>query len=267
MTDPAAQNAFENLRLEVREGVAVVTVSRPKALNALNDRTLDELERAFAAVARDPAVAGAVLTGDGEKAFVAGADIAELAKMGPAEASAASAKGQRVFASIERCGKPVVAAVNGFALGGGLELALACHVRFACPEAKVGLPEVSLGLIPGYGGTQRLARIAGPGRAFEMILSGDMADAASAERYGIVQRIVPRETLVAEAVAFVKKVAARGPVAVRYAAEAVLSGVDGTHEQGYRREQELFGACFATEDMREGTGAFLEKRKAQFKGR
>lgn len=257
---------FENLRFEVREGVAVVTVARPKAMNALNDRTLDEIERAFALVAKDPAIAGAVVTGDGEKAFVAGADISELAKMGPEEARSASAKGQRVFASIEACGKCVVAAVNGFALGGGLELALACHVRFACPEAKVGLPEVTLALIPGYGGTQRLARLAGPGRALEMILSGDMIDAAAAERTGLVNRIIPRETLVADAVAFVKRVATRGPVAVRYATQAVFAGTDRSHAEGYAREQDLFGACFATADMREGTNAFLEKRKPAFKG-
>jgi len=247
--------------------VALVTVARPKALNALNDRTLDELERAFAEVRTNPEVRGAVLTGDGPKAFVAGADIAELAKMGPAEARAASAKGQRVFASIEACGKVVVAAVNGFALGGGLELALACHVRFACPEAKLGLPETTLGLIPGYGGTQRLARLAGPGRALEMILSGDMVDAAAAERAGIVNRVVPAAELVAQATAFVQRVATRGPVAVRLATEAVLAGADGTVAEGYRAEQEKFGACFGTEDMREGTAAFLEKRKPQFRGR
>jgi enoyl-CoA hydratase len=257
---------FENLRFAVTEGVAVVTIARPKALNALNDRTLDEIERAFADVRRDPGVRGAVVTGDGEKAFVAGADIAELAKMDPEKARTASAKGQRVFASIESCGKPVVAAVNGFALGGGLELALACHVRYAAPDAKLGLPEVTLGLIPGYGGTQRLARAVGTGRAFEMILSGDMIDAAAAERAGLVQRVVPREQLLAESANFVKRTALRGPVALRFAMDAILAGADGSHAQGYGREQDLFGACFATDDMREGTQAFLEKRKPAFRG-
>lgn len=259
--------AAENLRIEVQDGIAVVTVSRPKALNALNDRTLDEIERAFATVRGDAAIRAAVVTGDGEKAFVAGADISELAKMTPSEAQAASAKGQRIFASVEGCGKPVAAAVNGFALGGGLELALACHVRFACPEARLGLPEVTLALIPGYGGTQRLARLVGPGRALEMTLTGDMIDAAAAERIGLVNRVVPREELLATARAWASKAASRGPVALRHAIDAVLTGTDRSLEAGYRREQELFGACFATHDMREGTTAFLEKRKAKFEGR
>lgn len=259
--------AYDTLRFELREGVAVVTVARPKALNALNDRTLFELEKAFAVVQEDAEIRGAVVTGDGERAFVAGADISELAQMTPEQAEAASARGQRVFAAVEGCGKPVAAAVNGFALGGGLELALACHVRFAAPEAKLGLPEVTLALIPGYGGTQRLARLVGPGRALEMILSGDMVDAATAERIGLVNRVVPREELVGAAVKFVQKVGTRGPVAVRHAIEAVLAGADRSHEQGFRREQELFGRCFATQDMREGTTAFLEKRSPRFTGR
>jgi enoyl-CoA hydratase len=263
----ADETPFENLRFEVRDGVAFVTIARPKAMNALNDRTLDEIERAFVTVRDDPAIRGAVVTGDGERAFVAGADISELAQMAPEQAKRASSKGQRVFASIETCGKPVAAAVNGFALGGGLELALACHVRFACPEAKLGLPEVSLALIPGYGGTQRLARLIGPGRALEMILSGDMVDAAAAERSGLVNRVVPREELAATAEAFVRKVATRGPVAVAYALDAVLTGTDRNVVEGTAREQHLFGECFATDDMREGTRAFLEKRKAQFRGR
>jgi enoyl-CoA hydratase len=258
---------FENLRLEVRDGIALVTLSRPKALNALSTKTHEELALAFDEIRTNPAIGGAVVTGDGDKAFVAGADIAELAKMGPPEAAAHSAFGQRVFSSIETCGKPVAAAINGFALGGGLELALACHVRFACPEAKLGLPEVTLALIPGYGGTQRLARLVGVGRALEMILSGDMVDAAAAERIGLVNRIVPRTELVAAALDFVRKVATRGPLAVRYAIAAVLTGTDLSVAAGYLGEQQHFGACFGTEDMREGTKAFLEKRKPQFKGR
>ena len=257
----------ENLRIDVRDGIAVVTVARPKAMNALNDRTLDELGRTFTSIAADAAIRGVVVTGDGEKAFVAGADIAELAQMTAEQAEAASVKGQRVFATIEHCGKPVAAAVNGWALGGGLELALSCHVRFACPEAKLGLPEVTLALIPGYGGTQRLARLVGPGRAFEMILSGDAIDAATAERIGLVNRLVARDQLVADATAWVARVATRGPVAVKHAIDAVLTGCDRSVDEGYSREARLFGACFATEDMREGTKAFLEKRKAQFHGR
>jgi enoyl-CoA hydratase len=263
MPDPGP---LENLRHDVRDGVAFVTLSRPKALNALDDRTLDELERTFAAIRCDAAVRAAVVTGDGEKSFVAGADIAELAAMSPVAAKAASEKGQRVFDSIEGCGKPVVAAVNGFALGGGLELALACHVRFACPEARMGLPEVSLGLIPGYGGTQRLARLVGTGRALEMILSGDMVDAATAERIGLVNRVVARAELLGAAEAFARKVMTRGPLAVRFALDSVLSGPTQSLDAGLRRERDLFALCFGTSDMREGTRAFIEKRKADFKG-
>lgn len=257
---------YENLRVETRDGVAFVTIARPKALNALNDRTLDELGRAFASIRGDAAVKAVVVTGDGEKSFVAGADISELAQMTPAQAKAASEKGQRVFDAIEGCGKAVVAAVNGFALGGGLELALACHVRFACPEAKLGLPEVTLALIPGYGGTQRLARLVGTGRALELIVSGDAIDAATAERIGLVNRVVPRAELVAAAETFARRVASRGPLAVKFAIEAVLAGGSQSIRGGLDRESDQFAKCFATEDMREGTRAFLEKRKPGFKG-
>jgi len=257
---------LENVRFAFLDGVATVTLARPKALNALNDRTLDELSRVFASVTADPAVRAVVVTGDGEKSFVAGADISELAAMTPDEAKAASLKGQRTFDAIEGCGKLVVAAVNGFALGGGLELALACHVRFACPEAKLGLPEVTLALIPGYGGTQRLARLVGTGRALEMILSGDAVDAAAAERIGLVNRVVPRAELVAATDAFARRVTTRGPLAVKFAIQAVLAGGGQSTAVGLGRESELFAKCFETEDMREGTRAFLEKRKAQFRG-
>jgi enoyl-CoA hydratase len=257
---------LENVRFDVRDGVAFVVIARPKALNALNDRTLDELTRVFATIKSDAAVKAVVVTGDGDKAFVAGADISELAQMSPVQAKAASAKGQGVFDSIEGCGKLVVAAVNGFALGGGLELALACHVRFACPEAKLGLPEVTLGLIPGYGGTQRLARLVGTGRAIEMIASGDMIDAAAAERIGLVERVVARAELVGAAETFARRVASRGPLAVRYAIEAVLGGPTQKLDAGLAGERDLFAKCFETEDMREGTKAFLEKRKPMFKG-
>jgi enoyl-CoA hydratase len=254
---------YENVRFDVRDGVAFVVIARPKALNALNDRTLDELARVFAAVQSDAAVRAVVVTGDGEKSFVAGADISELATMTPEQAKACSAKGQGLLDAVENCGKFVVAAVNGFALGGGLELALACHVRFACPEAKLGLPEVTLGILPGYGGTQRLARLVGVGRAIEMIASGDMVDAATAERIGLVERVVPRAELVAAAEKLARTVASRGPVAVKLALDAVLGGGG---RDGFVREQDLFAKCFATEDMREGTKAFLERRKAVFKG-
>jgi enoyl-CoA hydratase len=263
MTDPGP---LENVRYAVLDGVATVTIARPKALNALNDRTLDELLRVFATVRSDAAVKAVVVTGDGERSFVAGADISELAAMTPVQAKAASQKGQRAFDAVEGCGKLVVAAVNGFALGGGLELALACHVRFACPEAKLGLPEVTLALIPGYGGTQRLARLVGTGRALEMILGGDPVDAAAAERIGLVDRVVPRAELAAAADAFARRVMTRGPLAVRFAIEAVLAGGPQSIGGGLAKESELFAKCFETEDMKEGTRAFLEKRKAQFKG-
>lgn len=257
---------FENLRFAVVDGVATVTLARPKALNALNDRTLDELAQVFGAIASETAVKAVIVTGDGEKAFVAGADIGELAGLTPDAAKTASAKGQRVFGAIEGCGKLVVAAVNGFALGGGLELALACHVRFACPEAKLGLPEVSLGLIPGYGGTQRLPRLVGTGRALEMILGGDAVDAAMAERIGLVNRVVPRAELLAAADAFARRVMTRGPLAVAFAIESVLAGGTQSIRAGEGIESEQFAKCFATEDMKEGTRAFLDKRKPQFKG-
>ncbi len=257
---------FENLHLAVSEGVATVTVTRPKALNALNAAVFDELERAFTGLREDAEVRAIVVTGSGDKAFVAGADIVELAELGPEAAQATSARGQGVFNLIERCGKPVVAAVNGFALGGGLELALACHVRVASDNARLGLPEVTLALIPGYGGTQRLARLVGVGRALEMVLTGDMIDAAAAERCGLVSRVVPQAELAATAMKIARRIASRGPVALRLAMTAVLDGVGAPLEAGLAREADLFGQCFATDDMREGTRAFLEKRKPTYRG-
>jgi enoyl-CoA hydratase len=261
-----ALESLQNVRVEVRDGIALVTVDRPKALNALNDATHDDLLTAFEAIRDDDAVKGAVLTGEGDKAFVAGADITELADMTPMQAKAASAKGQNVFSTIERCGKPVIAALNGFALGGGLELALGCHVRLASENAKLGLPEVTLGLIPGYGGTQRLARLIGVGRALAMTLTGDMIDAATAERIGLVHSVHPADELLAAAEKLARKIASRGPVAVRLATEAIVDGAGMDLDDGLRLEQDLFGLAFSTEDMREGTQAFLEKRKAEFKG-
>ncbi len=263
MTDSARP---ESVRIDVREGLAFVTIARPQALNALDDGTLEALERVFLRIASDASIGAVVVTGEGEKAFVAGADIAELAKMGPEEARAAATRGQRVFDAVERCGRLVVAAVNGFALGGGLELALACHVRFAAAEAKLGLPEVTLGLVPGYGGTQRLARLCGVGRALEIILSGDMVDAATAERFGLVNRVVPRAELLGAAEAFARRVMGRGPLAVRYAIDSVLGGAGLPLAAGLERERTLFALCFATADAREGTTAFLEKRKPKFRG-
>lgn len=258
---------FNNLLLESREGIAFLTVNRPKVLNALNAETMGELDAAVTALAADPAVRAVILTGAGEKAFVAGADINELAEASPVSGRETSLRGQRVLERLEKMGKPVVAAINGFALGGGLELALACHIRLAAEEAKLGLPEVKLGIIPGYGGTQRLARLIGKGRALEWILSGEMMDAAEAHRIGLVNRVLQRAELLAGAEALLRKILANGPVAIRYALEVLSLGLEGTLEEGLALEAGLFGVLCATEDMREGTRAFVEKRPAQFKGK
>ena len=253
--------------VEIAERVATVTVNRPEKLNALDDGVLDELSRAFAVVRSDPAVGGAILTGAGPKAFVAGADIAELARMTAVSAVAVSARGQGLMDAIENCGKPVVAAVNGYAFGGGLEAALACHLRVFSRTAKVGLPEVGLGLIPGYGGTQRLPRIVGRGRALELILTGDPIDAETAYPWDLANRLAEPGDLLDEARALLRTILARGPVAVRLALEAVLRGEAAGPEEGMRAERHLFGLAASTEDMKEGTGAFLAKRKPDFKGR
>lgn len=258
---------FNNLLLESREGIAFLTVNRPKVLNALNAETMGELDAAVTALAADPAVRAVILTGAGEKAFVAGADINELAEASPVSGRETSLRGQRVLERLEKMGKPVVAAINGFALGGGLELALACHIRLAAEEAKLGLPEVKLGIIPGYGGTQRLARLIGKGRALEWILSGEMMDAAEAHRIGLVNRVLQRAELLAGAETLLRKILANGPVAIRYALEVLSLGLEGTLEEGLALEASLFGVLCATEDMREGTRAFVEKRPAQFKGK
>ena len=258
--------AYENLKIETKDGVATVMVNRPEKLNALNGRTIDELDAAFAALATDLGVRGVILTGAGEKAFVAGADIAELAAQGPAEARAVGRKGQAVFARIERLGKPVVAAINGFALGGGCELALACHVRVAAEGARLGTPEVKLGLMCGYGGTQRLPRLVGRGRALEILLTGEMVDAQEALRIGLVNRVVPKDRLLSEADALVKKMLANAPLSLRYTLEAVAAGLEMPLEEAQNLEATLFGLLCTTEDMKEGTKAFLEKRPPHFKG-
>ncbi|MBI2923018.1 MAG: enoyl-CoA hydratase/isomerase family protein [Planctomycetes bacterium] len=255
------------LLVQDNAGVRRITVNRPEKLNALNSQVIADLDEAFAAAAKDDTVRAVVLTGVGEKAFVAGADIAEMAALGPSEARRFAECGQRAFDRIENCGKPVVAAVNGFALGGGCELALACHVRFASPNAKLGAPEVTLGLIQGFGGSQRLPRIVGTGRALEWILSGDAMDAAEAHRIGLVNRIVEPAKLVEEATAFAARLASRGPVALRLALECVIGGAGLSFAEGQRLEASNFGLVFATEDMKEGTKAFLEKRKPAYKGR
>jgi enoyl-CoA hydratase len=258
---------MDNVKTEVRDGVLIVTVDRPKVLNALNAQTIDEIGRVFAMAHDDPSIRCVIVTGGGEKAFVAGADINELAKMTPISGKDVSSKGQRVFNSIERFPKPVIAAINGFALGGGCELALACHIRIASDKAQLGLPEVTLGIIPGYGGTQRMARLLGKGKALELICTGDRIGAADAERIGLVNRVVPADQLMAVAEEMARKIASRSPMAIRAAIEAVTAGSDMSQDDGQFLEATLFGLLCSTEDMKEGMSAFLEKRPANFPGK
>jgi enoyl-CoA hydratase len=249
------------------DGIAVVTVNRPDKLNALNAGTVRELDAALRSVRDDAAVRAIILTGAGEKAFVAGADIAELAQMGPIEGVRISRDGQATFRMMERMPKPVIGAINGFALGGGLELALACHIRIASRKARFGLPEVRLGIIPGYGGTVRLPRLVGRGRALEMMLTGDMVDADEAFRIGLVNRVAEPDALVDTARELARRMIANGPVAIALALEAVDRGMSTTIDDAQILESNLFGLLASTTDMREGMTAFLEKRKAEFTGR
>lgn len=258
---------YENVRTDNNDGILTITIDRPKVLNALNAQTVAEIGAAFEAAREDASVKAVILTGGGEKAFVAGADIAELARMTPVTGKETALKGQRVFRSIERFPKPVIAAINGFALGGGCELALACHIRIASERAQMGLPEVTLGIIPGYGGTQRMARLLGKGKALELILTGDRIGAAEAERIGLVNKVVPAEELQKTAEEMARKIASRGPLAVRAAIEAVMSGSDMPFEEGSFLEATLFGLLASTDDMKEGMAAFLEKRTAAFQGK
>jgi enoyl-CoA hydratase len=257
--------AYENVRLETEGGIATVTIARPKVLNALNDATLRELASAFDACRDDADVRCVIVTGDGEKAFIAGADINELSQMNPLGAKNLAFFGQQVFKRLEEMGKPTIAMVNGFALGGGLELALACSLRTASTTAKVGLPEVSLGIIPGYGGTQRLARIAGPGVAREWVLTGDVFDAAEAHRVGVVNRLFAPEELREGTLKLARTLLSRAPVALRLALEAIQRGALMPQAEGERMECDMFGLAATTADMREGMAAFLEKRKPNFK--
>jgi len=258
---------YSTLLFDVTDGIARITVNRPDKLNALNATVIDELGQAVARVESDDAIRGVLLTGAGPKAFVAGADISELASQGPVDGKARAQAGQLVFRRLERCGKPVVAAVNGFALGGGCELAMACHLRVASEGARFGQPEVKLGLGPGYGGTVRLPRLVGKGRALELLLTGEMIDAAEAWRIGLVNRVVPADRLMAEAESLLRKILENGPLAVRFVIEAVDAGLELSVEDGLLLEANHFGLLSATSDMREGTAAFLEKRKAAFTGR
>jgi enoyl-CoA hydratase len=258
---------FRNLRVERRGGVTILFVHRPEKLNALNRETLGEIEMFTIAFEEDAAQGALILTGSGEKSFVAGADINELAVLDPRGAEDISRFGQRVFDRLARAAKPVIAAINGFAFGGGCELALACHMRLAADSAVLGLPEVGLGIIPGYGGTQRLPRIVGRGIALELILSGRRVKADEALRIGLVNRVVPRESLLAEAESLARDILKNGPLAVAAALEAVDRGLDLGMNEGQRLESGLFGILAASEDMHEGLKAFLEKRAARFERR
>ena len=257
---------MELINLTIEEGIATVAICRPKALNALNNQVFEELDACMGELRTNTDVGAVIITGDGPKSFVAGADIKELSELNPLSAQKLSARGQRVFRDIEQFPKPVIAAVNGFALGGGCELALACHMRIASEKAKLGLPEVTLGLIPGYGGTQRLARIVGKGLAMEMVLSGDFIDAARAHAIGLVNQVVAPDDLIDTARQLAAKIMSRGPRAIAFAIQAMNDGMEVSQLDGERMESALFGLVFGSEDAHEGMAAFIEKRKAQFKG-
>jgi enoyl-CoA hydratase/carnithine racemase len=258
--------SFQNLLIDRDGAVAVITVNRPQVLNALNTQTLDDLRRAILELKHDEAVRAVVLTGAGEKSFVAGADINELAIQSPISGREHAVSGQHVLDLIEHMGKPVIAAINGYALGGGCELAMSCTMRIAADSAKLGQPEINLGIIPGYAGTQRLARLVGRGRALELLLTGDQISAEEAHRLGLVNRVVPAASLMTEAKALAATLAAKPPIAIRYILEAVHKGLEMPFPQAQIFEATLFGLVVSTDDMREGTNAFLEKRKPEFKG-
>jgi len=258
---------FENLLYSTNDCIATITINRPASRNALNSATLEELRIAFERIREDSNVHVVIVTGSGDKAFVAGADITEISGLTPAEGEEFARRGQAVFDAIEKLGKPVIAAVNGYALGGGCELAMACTLRVASENAMFGQPEVKLGIIPGYGGTQRLPRLVGKGRALELLLTGEMISALEALRIGLVNRVVPLLELRAMSESLAKKIMGNAPQAVRFCLQAVHQGLDSTQHAGQLLEATLFGMCCATEDMTEGTKAFLEKRAADFKGK
>jgi len=262
-----AEPSLETVLYEKRGGIAYITMNRPKVMNALNKTAVADLTAAFEAARDDVEVRGAIVTGAGDKAFIAGADINEVATSTPIEAEQNSRNGQALMDLIEHLGKPVVAAVNGFALGGGCETALASTIRVASENAKFGLPEVKLGIIPGFGGTQRLPRLIGKGVALQMILSGGMIDAQEAYRIGLVNEVVPAAELIGRAEAILNQIAANAPISVKNALEAVNSGLETSLAAGLLHESSLFAVCASTEDKKIGTSAFLEKRTAQFQGR
>jgi enoyl-CoA hydratase/carnithine racemase len=258
---------FENLLLEKKNSIAYVTVNRPKVLNALNMATMEELRAAFTDIKSDAGIRVAILTGAGEKAFIAGADIGELAVQDAVAGKEYTHRGQSVLDLIENLGKPVIACINGFALGGGCEIAMACTMRLASENAKLGQPEVKLGIIPGLGGSQRLPRLVGKGIAMQLVLAGEMITVQEAHRIGLVNEVTAPGDLIPRAEAIAQKIIANGPLAVQYAMEAVNKGTEMPLAEGLYLEATLFGVCCATEDKKEGTMAFLEKRAAQFKGK
>src|ERR1041385_6609429 len=267
MASSAVNTSFENITYEKKGAIGYVTVNRPKVLNALNMATMEELRQAFHSIKGDTEIRVVILTGSGEKAFVAGADIGELSKHDAVSGKEYTHKGQSVLNLIENLGKPVIACINGFALGGGCEIAMACTIRLATESAKLGQPEVKLGIIPGYGGTQRLARLVGKGIAMQLVLTGEMITAQEAHRIGLVNEVVAAAELISRAEAIAQKIIGNAPLAVQYAMEAVNKGMETTLAEGLYLEATLFGVSCATEDKKEGTSAFLEKRQAQFKGK
>jgi len=267
MNTTATELSLENVSYAKKGAIAYVTLNRPKVLNALSKRTWEDLRAAFENARDDAAVRGVILTGAGDKAFIAGADISELTQLTAVEAEKSSSYGQEVLNLIENLGKPVIAAINGFALGGGCETAMACTVRVAAENAKFGQPEVKLGVLPGGGGTQRLPRLVGKGRALQLILTGEMISAQEAYRIGLVNEVVPSADLITRAEAMLNQIFANAPVAVKYSLEAVNKGLEASQAEGLALEASLFGLCAGTDDKKEGTQAFLEKRKPQFQGK
>ena len=260
-------SALANVLYEKKNAIAYVTLNRPKVLNALNTPTWTDLKAAFEEAKADASVLGVILTGAGDKAFIAGADISELAHVDAYEAEESSRFGQGVLDLIENLGKPVIAAINGFALGGGCETAMACTIRIAAEHAKFGQPEVKLGLLPGGGGTQRLPRLVGKGRALQLILTGETISAQEAYRIGLVNEVVPAADLIARAEAILKQIASNAPIAVKFSLQAANRGMETSQTEGCVLEASYFGICAATQDKKEGTSAFLEKRAPQFHGR
>jgi enoyl-CoA hydratase/carnithine racemase len=266
MDSSASAPQPENVVYEKKASIAYVTINRPKVLNALNQATWRELQTAFESARKDEEVRGVIVTGVGDKAFIAGADIGELSKVSAVEAEKSSSSGQAVLNLVENLGKPVIAAINGFALGGGCETAMACTIRIASESAKFGQPEVKLGLLPGGGGTQRLPRLVGKGRALQLILTGEVIGAQEAYRIGLVNEVVPAADLISRAEAILKQIFSNAPVAVKYSLEAVNKGLETSQAEGFALEASFFGLCAATEDKKEGTSAFLAKRAPQFRG-